>query len=90
MVPMLNEKHGVNVTGISPAVLECFRAYAWPGNVRELRNVMERAVILAGSGSITMVTRAMVIGDRPEMTVISFAIYPHGSDTADPKPRLQN
>jgi DNA-binding NtrC family response regulator len=52
MVPILNEKHGVNVTGISPAVLECFRGYSWPGNVRELRNVMERAVILAGSGSI--------------------------------------
>jgi DNA-binding NtrC family response regulator len=52
MVPMLNEKHGVNVTGISPAVLESFAAYAWPGNVRELRNVMERAVILAGSGTI--------------------------------------
>src|SRR5579872_1869756 len=52
MVPILNEKHGVNVTGISPAVLECFAAYPWPGNVRELRNVMERAVILAGSGAI--------------------------------------
>ena len=52
MVPMLNEKHGVKVTRISPAVLDCFRAYSWPGNVRELRNVMERAVILAGSGSI--------------------------------------
>jgi DNA-binding NtrC family response regulator len=52
MVPILNEKHGVNVTSISPAVLESFRAYSWPGNVRELRNVMERAVILADSGSI--------------------------------------
>jgi DNA-binding NtrC family response regulator len=52
MVPILNEKHSVNVTGIRPAVLECFRAYSWPGNVRELRNVMERAVILAGSGCI--------------------------------------
>ena len=52
MVPMLNEKHGVKVTGINPQVLECFRAYSWPGNIRELRNVMERAVILAGSGSI--------------------------------------
>ena len=52
MVPVLNEKHGVKVSGISPAVLECFRAHSWPGNVRELRNVMERAVILAGSGSI--------------------------------------
>jgi transcriptional regulator with PAS, ATPase and Fis domain len=52
MVPILNEKHGVHVTGISPAVLESLAAYSWPGNVRELRNVMERAVILAGSGSI--------------------------------------
>lgn len=52
MVPLLNEKHGVNVTGICPEVLESFRAYTWPGNVRELRNVMERAVILAGSGLI--------------------------------------
>ena len=52
MVPILNQKHGVNITGISPAVLDCLRAYAWPGNVRELRNVMERAAILAGSGSI--------------------------------------
>jgi len=52
MLPVLNAKHGVQVTDISPAVLDCFRAYTWPGNVRELRNVMERAVILAGSGSI--------------------------------------
>jgi DNA-binding NtrC family response regulator len=28
-------------------------AHAWPGNVRELRNVVERAVLLAGDGPIT-------------------------------------
>ena len=28
--------------------------YNWPGNVRELQNVIERCVILAGSGRITM------------------------------------
>jgi DNA-binding NtrC family response regulator len=26
--------------------------HSWPGNVRELRNVMQRAVVLAGSGPI--------------------------------------
>jgi DNA-binding NtrC family response regulator len=26
--------------------------HSWPGNVRELRNVLERAVILAGEGTI--------------------------------------
>ena len=28
--------------------------YNWPGNVRELQNIIERCVILAGSGRITM------------------------------------
>ena len=34
------------------------RTYAWPGNVRELRNVLERAVILAGEGTIQHGTSA--------------------------------
>jgi len=33
----------------SAEVLAAFRRYDWPGNLRELRNVVERAVILAGS-----------------------------------------
>jgi DNA-binding NtrC family response regulator len=52
MIPILNERHGTRITGISPVVLERFREYRWPGNVRELRNVVERAAILAGSGVI--------------------------------------
>jgi len=28
------------------------KTYSWPGNVRELRNVLERAVILAGDGPV--------------------------------------
>jgi DNA-binding NtrC family response regulator len=32
---------------------QCLLRYAWPGNVRELRNVMERAVVLAGDQPIT-------------------------------------
>jgi DNA-binding NtrC family response regulator len=48
----LNLKHGTKVTDVSREVLERFRAYNWPGNVRELRNAVERAVILAGEGTI--------------------------------------
>ena len=33
-------------------MLEAFERHNWPGNVRELRNVLERAVILAGEGTI--------------------------------------
>jgi Nif-specific regulatory protein len=38
--------------GISCAAREELAAYHWPGNVREVWNVMERAAILAGTGSI--------------------------------------
>ena len=48
----LNRKHATKVTDIAADVMERFRAYNWPGNVRELRNVLERAVILAGEGTI--------------------------------------
>jgi DNA-binding NtrC family response regulator len=48
----LNEKNGGRVTGVEREVLERFLRYPWPGNVRELRNVLERAVVLAGEGAI--------------------------------------
>jgi DNA-binding NtrC family response regulator len=41
-------KHGSEVRAIRDEARELMAAYRWPGNVRELRNVMERAVILAG------------------------------------------
>ena len=47
-----NKKHGCKVVDIHPDVIEQFRLHSWPGNVRELRNVLERAVILAGEGTI--------------------------------------
>jgi DNA-binding NtrC family response regulator len=48
----MNRKHSTKVTEAAPAVLEILRTHSWPGNVRELRNVIERAAILAGEGSI--------------------------------------
>jgi len=51
----LNRKHATKVTELAGEVLERFQAYDWPGNVRELRNVLERAVILAGEGTVQMI-----------------------------------
>jgi DNA-binding NtrC family response regulator len=48
----LNRKHATRATDIAADVLDRFAAHSWPGNVRELRNVLERAVILAGEGTI--------------------------------------
>ncbi|MEJ2482899.1 MAG: sigma-54 dependent transcriptional regulator [Gemmatimonadota bacterium] len=47
-----NRKHGCGVEGVREEALEAMNAYDWPGNVRELRNVVERSVIVAGSGFI--------------------------------------
>jgi transcriptional regulator with PAS, ATPase and Fis domain len=52
IVTNLNQKHGCHVAGLHPEVLEAFQKASWPGNVRQLRNVLERAVIVAGEGSI--------------------------------------
>jgi two-component system, NtrC family, response regulator AtoC len=36
---------------IDPEAMAWLESHAWPGNVRELRNIIERAVLLAGSAS---------------------------------------
>jgi transcriptional regulator with PAS, ATPase and Fis domain len=48
----LNKKNECKVTDLHPEVLSRLELYQWPGNVRELRNVLERAVILAGQGTV--------------------------------------
>ena len=52
MIQALNEKYGTRVTMPGRETLDQLRARRWPGNVRELRNVIERAVILAGEGEL--------------------------------------
>ncbi|HWO08420.1 MAG TPA: sigma 54-interacting transcriptional regulator [Polyangiaceae bacterium] len=42
-----------SVPELSSAAIEALLDYDWPGNVRELKNVMERAVLLAGTATIT-------------------------------------
>jgi len=43
-----------DVHGFDDDALQALLQYDWPGNVRELENVMERAVILARGGMITI------------------------------------
>jgi two-component system response regulator AtoC len=40
--------------GMTPEVVEHFKAYRWPGNVREMENVMERAMVLSRGQLITV------------------------------------
>jgi DNA-binding NtrC family response regulator len=52
MIETFNEKYGTHVTSLSAGTRQLFSTLRWDGNVRELRNIMERAVIIAGSGEI--------------------------------------
>jgi DNA-binding NtrC family response regulator len=52
MIHNLNRKHDTRVTDASADFLTALQDRNWEGNVRELRNVVERAVILAGVGTL--------------------------------------
>ncbi len=39
---------------LSDEIMDVFLKYDWPGNVRQLKNVIERAVVLAEGGKITL------------------------------------
>ncbi len=47
-------KHGKELTPPDELELDVLAAYHWPGNVRELENMVERAVITAGGGTIEL------------------------------------
>jgi len=66
LLQSLNQKHDCRVTDLAPEVAALFDAHDWPGNVRELRNVLERAVILCGSGTITAAHLPRTFAGRPE------------------------
>jgi DNA-binding NtrC family response regulator len=48
----LNREMGRAARGFSREAEEALQGYRWPGNVRELRNVVERALLLAGGDVI--------------------------------------
>jgi two-component system response regulator AtoC len=63
-----NERLRKRVRGLQTEVIEIFRRYQWPGNVRELRNVIERAMILEDSDSITpsWLPRDLIKDEQPK------------------------
>src|ERR1051326_4529935 len=51
-VQEFNRQDNRQVRGVDAEAERAFDRYSWPGNVRELRNVIQRAVVLSGSGQI--------------------------------------
>jgi DNA-binding NtrC family response regulator len=57
--------HGYRHPAISQPVKELLRRYDWPGNIRELRNVLERALIVAGGEPLEIEDIAIQVDDAP-------------------------
>ncbi|NLW43628.1 MAG: sigma 54-interacting transcriptional regulator [Syntrophomonadaceae bacterium] len=53
-VKTIGSRLGRKITGIDPGAMEILLNYDWPGNVRELKNVIERAVNIAGGDVLTV------------------------------------
>jgi DNA-binding NtrC family response regulator len=45
-------RYGFTGTGLTPEAGTAILGYHWPGNVRELKHVIERALLLSGTGTI--------------------------------------
>jgi two-component system response regulator AtoC len=52
LLEKLGRRLGRRIEGISPEALRELQGYFFPGNVRELENLLERACILSGAGTI--------------------------------------
>lgn len=64
---------------LSSAVLDRLKTYDWPGNVRELENMIERALVLCGSGPIKPEHFPLeAIGSTAPATAAAGAAVPNG------------
>ena len=61
---ILKDLAGANAPVVGPEVMDKLREYSWPGNVRQLRNCLERAVLLANDGRITVNELPPEVGGR--------------------------
>jgi DNA-binding NtrC family response regulator len=79
MIHSLNRKHETRITHASAEFLAALQQNEWEGNVRQLRNVVERAVIVAGTGML-----------RPSHVPYGIVPRPAGTTAAEPVPLVEN
>lgn len=60
----LARRDGLEPRGFSEAALARLRRHDWPGNVRELRNLVQRLLVLGGSGTVEAAEVEAALGGR--------------------------
>src|SRR5688572_31929305 len=73
---LLEKVGGPNFPELTPPVIEALAAFSWQGNVRQIRNCLERAVLLADNGRITIKELPPEVLSRIESPNISVSFSP--------------
>lgn len=69
---LLEKVAGPNAPELTQPVVDALKAYSWQGNVRQMRNCLERAVLLADNGRITikeLPPEVVYRTDKPQVNV---------------------
>ena len=80
-----------NVPGVDKTAMAVMQAYPWPGNIRELRNLIERAMLMARGGVLTLADlpaelkkpAAAPVADKETHAAPAIAFGPEGVDMRD-------
>ena len=80
-----NQSNACSVSGLSPEVRDLLVAYRWPGNIRQLRNVVQRAVVLAESGLVSVDELPERLREGAESTLVGMPVR---SGTARARPTV--
>ena len=63
-----------SVPELSADAIAALSAWAWPGNIRELRNVMDRAILLAGEGMLTAEALGLPVSVTPRREPVAVGL----------------
>jgi DNA-binding NtrC family response regulator len=69
-IKRLNSEKKRNIKGVDKEAMTALCKYSWPGNIRELENLIERLVILRGSGAITIDDLPQKYVQRPPVSTV--------------------
>jgi transcriptional regulator with PAS, ATPase and Fis domain len=87
LLAQYNRELHKNVLGIDKTAMAVMQAYHWPGNVRELRNLIERAMLMARGGMLTLADLPVELkkpaaraAEKENPAATSIAFGPEGVD----------
>ncbi len=77
---------GKRIRGVTRETSTQLQSYDWPGNIRELQNVIERAVILCDSDTLSIDARWLSgrsVATPPSVSLIGGTLAAHEQDTIE-------